>query len=128
MRTPNEKRKFLDVLDECPFPTIAAKRVGIDKSTIYRWRKKDIKFRNKMEDFLERGRESMVDVVEGVTFNEAKKGNMQACRMILESNSKRYYKPKPVMQYRSISDEVREIKTTIYHTYKPPEVKENKNP
>ena len=126
MKTPNEKKKFLETLEECPFLTIAAKRVGIDKSTIYRWRKKDKKFYGKMEDCLERGRELMVDVIEGVTFSEAKKGNMQACRMILENNSKRYYRPKPVLNFNSIADSVNGIDITIHHTNKE-EVVENKS-
>jgi hypothetical protein len=120
MKTPNERRKFIETLEECPFLTIAAKRVGIDKSTIYRWKNKNKKFHDKMNESLEKGRELMVDVVEGVTFSEAKKGNMQACRMILENNSKRYYRPKAVLHFDSLADTVDGIDITIHHTNKSP--------
>ena len=76
-----------------------------------------------MDESLEKGRELMVDVVEGVTFSEAKKGNIQACRMILESNSKRYYKPKPVLNFNSLADSVNGIDITIHHSNNLPEEK-----
>lgn len=127
MKSPNLKKKYLEMLEESPFPTIVAKKLGINKSTIYRWKKKDYEFRHKVEDAIQRGRESMTEVVEGVTYTEAKKGNMQACRMILESNDKRYHKPRPVIPYDSPDQNVDEIEITIHHTNSNPLEEEIKN-
>ena len=76
-----------------------------------------------MENFSERGRETMVDVVEAVVYTQAKKGVIPACKIILENNSKRYYKPKPVATYHSVDEDVRSIDIRIHHTNKPPEIK-----
>lgn len=110
------KKKYLEILEESPFPTIVAKKLGVDKSTIYRWKKKDSDFRYKVENAIEKGRESMTEVVEGVTYTEAKKGNMQACRMILESNDRRYRKPRPIIPYGSPDEKIDAINVNIQYT------------
>lgn len=116
MKSPNLKKKYLEMLEESPFPTIVARKLGINKSTIYRWKKKEREFKYKVEEAIQKGRESMVDVVEGVAYAEAKKGNIQACRMILESNDKRYRKPRPVIPYDAPDERVDGIDITIHHT------------
>jgi len=116
MKSPNLKKKYLEMLEESPFPTIVAKKLGIDKSTVYRWKKKDYEFRHKVEDAIQRGRESMTEVVEGVTYTEAKKGNMQACRLILESNDKRYRKPRQIIPFESPDERIDDIAVTINYT------------
>lgn len=115
------------MLEESPFPTIVAKKLGIDKSTIYRWKKKNPEFRYKVEEYIQKGRESMTEVVEGVTYTEAKKGNMQACRLILESNDKRYRKPRPIIPYDSPDQKVDGIDITIYNTNSDPLKEESKD-
>lgn len=115
------------MLEESPFPTIVARKLGINKSTVYRWMKKDQEFKYKVEDAIQRGRESMTEVVEGVTYTEAKKGNMQACRLILESNDKRYRKPRPVIPYDSPDERVDGIDITIYNTNSDPLKEESKD-
>ncbi len=116
MKSPNLKKKYLEMLEESPFPTIVARKLGINKSTIYRWKKKDYEFKNKGEDAIQKGRESMTEVVEGVTYTEAKKGNIQACRLILESNDKRYRKPRSVTPYDSPDERVDGIDINIHYT------------
>lgn len=116
MKSPNLKKKYLEMLEESPFPTIVARKLGINKSTIYRWKKKDYEFRHKVEDAIQRGRESMTEVVEGVTYSEAKKGNMQACRLILESNDKRYRKPRQIIPFESPDERIDDIAVTINYT------------
>lgn len=104
------------MLEESPFPTIVARKLGINKSTIYRWKHKDQDFKYDVEDAIQKGRESMTEVVEGVTYTEAKKGNMQACRLILESNDKRYRKPRPVIPYDAPDEKVDGIDINIHLT------------
>lgn len=116
MKSPNLRKKYLEMLEESPFPTIVAKKLGINKSTIYRWKKKFPDFKYEVEDAIQKGRESMTEVVEGVTYTEAKKGNMQACRLILESNDKRYRKPRQIIPYDSPDQKVNGMDITIVHT------------
>jgi hypothetical protein len=94
MITPNDKEKFLTELEQTPFPSIACKRVGISKATIYRWRKEDTKFRKDMDDAMEAGRETITESAEAHTVMLIKKGEFRAIRLWLENNTTRYYKPK----------------------------------
>lgn len=94
MRSPNEKQKFLDTLEEIPIVLIAAKRCAIAKSTIYRWRKNKV-FAKKMDESLWRGRDGITDVVESQLVKQAKDGDFKSQKLWLENNCKRYVKPRP---------------------------------
>ncbi|MFA6324885.1 MAG: hypothetical protein WCX46_01515 [Candidatus Paceibacterota bacterium] len=116
MRTNNDKIKFLEELKERPLISIVCGRTKIAKATIYRWRKEDKIFDEKVEESLSIGRDSMVDMSEGILFSEIRKGNMVAVRFFLENNSKRYHKPKRPIEIMYPKEQVREIKTIIVHT------------
>ena len=94
MLTPNDKEKFLAELEEVPFPSVACKRAGIAKATIYRWRKEDAAFKKGMDAAMEIGRESITESAEAHTVMLIKKGEFRAIRLWLENNTTRYYKPK----------------------------------
>jgi hypothetical protein len=96
MRTNNEKQKFLEILEETPIISIASKRSNIDKSTIYRWIKRDKKFKEKLLESLSRGRGSISDRVESVLIKKAINGERWAVQMWLGNNCSIYVKPRPV--------------------------------
>jgi len=102
MRSNNDKQKFLEILEEIPLVSVAAKRCGIAKATIYRWRKKK-EFSKKMSIALEKGRESMVDMCEGQLIGMAKKGDFRAIKHLLDNNCKRYIRPRPINVFTSDS-------------------------
>jgi len=96
MKTKRDKKKFIDTLKEFPIVSVAAKRSGIDKSQIYRWRKKDKEFANEMDRSLTQGRESINDLAESQVISAIRNGNERMTKFWLENNCKRYVKPRPI--------------------------------
>ncbi len=111
MRSNNDKQKFLETLEEIPLVSVAAKRCGIAKATIYRWRKSK-SFAVKMEEALGMGRSLFVDMCEGQMFGMIKKGDFKAIKYYLDNNCKRYIRPRPINVFANDS-KVEGIKVEI---------------
>lgn len=93
MISKDDKNKFLEELKEVPIVSVAAKRCGISKATIYRW-KKSTSFSKKLQDALTIGRRSISDLAESQLLVCVKNGEPWAIRYLLESNDRRYYRPR----------------------------------
>jgi len=96
MKTKDDKKKFLDELEKTPFVLHASKKVGIDKATIYRWRKKDKKFAKEMDQALSIGIASVCDVAEGQLTKMINQGDFKSIKFFLENNKKEYIRPRPI--------------------------------
>ena len=96
MKNKKDRKKFLDTLRDFPIVSVAAKRSGIDKSQIYRWRKKDKEFSDEMDKCLIQGRDSINDLAESQVISAIRNGNERMTKFWLENNCKRYVKPRPV--------------------------------
>jgi hypothetical protein len=94
MIDPELKQKFLDELCERPIVTIAAKRLGISKATIYRWRNEDPDFASQFKSCLSEGRVTITDLAEGKLIGAIQKGERWAIMGWLDANTKRYRKPR----------------------------------
>jgi hypothetical protein len=94
MKSPNDKQRFLERLSETPLISIAAKRAGIAKATIYRWLDKNLDFNHKVNEVLEKGCEDLCDRIESVLIKKALGGEQWAVKMYLENNRNKYYRPK----------------------------------
>lgn len=94
MRSCKDKKRFLEILEETPLVSIAAKRAGIAKATIYRWKEKDNDFSKKLEQAIEDGSNVISDRVESVLIKKAYAGEKWAVEMWLESNRKKYVRPR----------------------------------
>ena len=107
MITPNEKEKFLEILEGTPLISIACRKAGISKTTIYRWRNENRDFADKMDKVLEEGCEAISDRVESVLIKKALSGERWGVQMWLESNRKKYIKPRmpaKIFDFDSIYD------------------------
>lgn len=51
--TPKKREKFLGSLREAGNVTLAAEAVGVDRSTVYKWRKQDAEFSAQWDDAVE---------------------------------------------------------------------------
>lgn len=94
-----DKQKFLDELENLPIVSVVCKRAGISKATIYRWVEDDADFKKKYDRSLKRGRDTLVDHAESKLVKMADKEHFGAIKMILEANSKRYYRPRKPAPY-----------------------------
>jgi|SRR3989338_3115189 len=95
MRDHEDRQKFLDILEDMPLVSVAAKRAGIAKSTIYRWRQKSRAFARQMEATLKRGRDTVNDLAESQLINLVRKGDFKSVRYWLDNNKKEYARPRP---------------------------------
>ena len=97
MIDPELKQKFLDELRERPIVSVVAKRLGISKATIYRWRKEDDVFAKELRSALSEGRGSITDLAEGKLIGAIQKSERWAIQMWLEAHAKRFYKPRKAL-------------------------------
>lgn len=117
MRTNQDKKKFLEILEsETPFISFAAKRAGLDKSTVYRWKKKSRSFEEAIAKAQDKGRSLINDVAESQVVNGVKKGDFKFTRYWLENNNKRYFRPRIL---EPPGKDINEIKITIVHPENP---------
>lgn len=108
MINEKERQKLLKELERTGNVGISCLKLGIHRSTYYRWRKADKWFKKKADEMLRHGRESNVDIAEQALMLQVKKGNFPAIRYVLSRLSQRY-KPQ-------------ERKITISHERSSPEI------
>ncbi len=118
MVPPDDKQKFLDELENLPIVSVVCKRAGISKATIYRWVEDDADFKKKYDRSLKRGRDTLVDHAESKLVKMADKEHFGAIKMILEANSKRYYRPRKPAPYLK---EALPVQTIQVHVVEPHE-------
>jgi len=90
MRTNSDRSVFIKILDEVPFVSYAAKKSGIARATIYRWKKNNPEFREQLEMSLDSGRDQLIDVAEMALIEKIKSRDITAIKFFLQHNSERY--------------------------------------
>lgn len=88
-----DKSKLLELLAETPIVSFACKKVGLDRTTYYRWYKDDIDFRNQADNILSIGRIKINDMAESVIIKKINADDTRCSIFWLEHNEPRY---KPV--------------------------------
>lgn len=89
-KTKKQKRLLLNELGNNPLIERACKKVGIARSTFYRWCDADADFKAKAEVAIEFGRGKLNDFAESKLMEAIDMGSVQAIRYWLDHNSKRY--------------------------------------
>jgi hypothetical protein len=84
------KEAFLGQLKRSATIENACQKVGVGRSTIYRWRDTNKKFKQQIEDSLEEGRQFMSDIAENQLFSLIGEKNMHAIRLYLTTHNARY--------------------------------------
>lgn len=82
--------KILDELRSNPTVTIACKKAGVSKPTIYRWAQDDPVFRQQFEEAKQKGREDINDIAESFIVSEVKRGSVWAIKYWKSHNDPRY--------------------------------------
>jgi hypothetical protein len=106
-RQKSLKSKFLEVLEESPNISSALSRIGINRSTLSRWRADDPSFSTSVEYALELGREKTGDIVEMSLLGKAREGDVQAQKFYLTHNHEHYRPPKYEPEQESVLTEER---------------------
>ena len=85
-----DKSKLLQLLAETPVVSFACKKIGLDRTTFYRWYKDDKRFRDKIDAILSVGRSNINDMAEASVIKEINNGNMRANIFWLQHNHPAY--------------------------------------
>ncbi|MEI6228973.1 MAG: hypothetical protein WCP11_03050 [Candidatus Saccharibacteria bacterium] len=88
------KKKILEQLEKIPIIEIALQKASVPRSTYYRWANDDPDFKEAAEEAQEKGYLAINDVAESKLIQKIKDGDWKATAYWLESNHKRYFKPR----------------------------------
>ena len=89
-RQPPKKALFLKELRKVPIVGIACQRVGLSRSTIYRWMEEDEVFSEQVRTSREEGVDSVNDMAESQLIKGIKEGKMPSITFWLRHNSPTY--------------------------------------
>jgi len=84
------KKKLIEELRKEGNVFIACAKVGIDRTTPYRWEKEDKRFKKLFREAIRLGRESTCEIAEHSLMIAIKNGNLGAIKYLLSHNSGRY--------------------------------------
>ena len=84
------KYEILQSLEKYPFLDAAARKIGIGRTTLYRWMHTDKKFKRKVELAMYEGRKKVNEVVEGSLIKTAQNGNVRAQMFYLRNQHPDY--------------------------------------
>lgn len=89
-RTQKLVNKLLTELERTGIPLTACSKVGIARSTYYRWRQESITFKLQADEAIQIGRENVTDLAESKLVKNIGDGNQRAIEFQLRHNDSRY--------------------------------------
>lgn len=89
-KTEKNKALIIEQLKKAPIVQVAVERVGIVRSTFYRWKAEDEVFKENVNQVIKEGRSLVTDLAESQLINNIKNGNMTAIIFWLKNNDGRY--------------------------------------
>lgn len=92
------KQLLVDTLRDTPFINHATKKVGIARTTFYRWMKTDKVFEINVNGALQEGHKCMIELAESALFKKIKEGHFGAIKFYLENNHGNYMNRKYVVE------------------------------
>ena len=90
MDKQESQKKIIKLLQDNPIIQIACRKTGISRSTFYRWRHGDTKFKKSCHRALNIGIDIINDAVESVLIRKTQEGEMKAVIYWLNNNHKKY--------------------------------------
>ena len=94
-RHSDDKSKLIRILEETPLVNYACKKVGIGRTTFYRWVHSNPDFRREVERAIESGRSQWIEVAESALMKNVKNGTMDAVKFFLVNNAEQYAPKRP---------------------------------
>ena len=95
MKRLKYSKKFLEEIKEIPIISAVAKKLGVSRNTIYRWRKEHPEFREALDKALNVGRDAVSDLAESQLIKNLQGGDMGAIKYWLGNNKTNYMQPRP---------------------------------
>ena len=89
-RTQKTVEKLLTELERTGIPLTACSKVGVGRSTYYRWRQENTTFKLMTDEAIRIGRENITDLAESKLVKNISDGNQRAIEFQLRHNDSRY--------------------------------------
>ena len=90
IRQDKLKQMLLEQMKRTPTIEQAAQKVGVTRMTILRWRKKNNRFNEEVENALREGRDFVSDIAETQMFSLIGQGKQEMIKYFLSHNNPRY--------------------------------------
>ena len=113
-RQEKQKELLIEHLKKIPIVQIACEKLGISRSTFYRWRDLDPEFYDQLTEALNKGKSLINDMAESKLIAGIQNNNMPAIMYWLRHNHKTYRERKPKLP----NDDIQPI-SLIIETYNP---------
>lgn len=89
-RVSNDKQKVLENLKQTPIISVVCQKLGIGRSSIYRWKDEDKNFSKELNKSLNEGKQLINDLAESQLINAIKEQNMTGIIYWLRNNHPGY--------------------------------------
>lgn len=89
-RQEKSKELLIEQLKKIPIVQLACEKVGVARSTVYRWRKSDQKFAEAVDKALSEGNKLVNDLAESQLLAAIKEGNLTSIIFWLKHHHKSY--------------------------------------
>ncbi len=90
MKKSKTQNQFFDELRKVPIIQVACEKTGLSRNSIYRWRKEDKKFAEKMDQAMSDGVEFVSDMSESQLLTMIKEKNWSAISFWLKHRNANY--------------------------------------
>jgi hypothetical protein len=84
------KQSIIEILRDAPFINHAVKKVGIARTTFYRWMRNDKIFEFNVNAALQEGHKCMIELAESALFKKIREGHFGGIKFYLENNHGNY--------------------------------------
>ena len=78
-----------------PNISLACEKVGLSRNTIYRWCNEDPDFKDRLDEAIDSGTDSINDLAGSKLISKINAGDMRAIVYWLDNNKKTYMRPRP---------------------------------
>ena len=106
-------KRFLDELAQVPNISLACKKTGISRQTLYRWKQEDPEFAKEIHRSYDVGIDSISDLAESKLVEKIQTGDFKSMKFWLENNNKRYLRPRKAIEHALTKAEDNTIPNTI---------------
>lgn len=89
-RITYEKEQVLEHLRKVPIVQLACQKVGVGRTTFYRWKKDDLAFSKAVDEALEEGNKMINDMAESSLLSAIKDKNLGAIALWLKTHHPTY--------------------------------------
>ncbi len=121
MKRSKQEEAFLEQIRMIPNISLACEKTDLSRNTIYRWCKEDPGFKERLDDALKTGTDSVSDLAESKLIAHINNGSMRAIEYWLDNNKSNYARPRPKSFWEEILKGNNSVTKIVIHTPETPE-------